>query len=175
MPGKGRLYVFWTLWFHAHLEMLICLCAPLWFGYRRNLIPHKAKWFQCPEKGGFETKSQLRSRLTLSLLSFSHIWLLKSHSQHPWQTMPKYKRAQRGRGQVCSLALQPAKSTTLCISGSFTHPVSNSRFSSGLGFHWHHLHCSEFSLQPLVYIFLDPEKWLQCLTHIWSQDWVIVL
>lgn len=152
---------------HGDVDLPLCSLV-IW-------ILKKAKWFQCPEKGFGTSLSQLRSRSTLSPLSFSHIWLLKGHSQHPWQTMPTYKRAQRGRGQVCCLALQPAKSTTLCISGSFTHPVSNSGSLQArvfidtiyivLNFH-HSLLCTFFRIL---------KNWHQCLTHTWSQDWVIVL
>lgn len=52
-------------------------------------------------------------------------------------------------GQMLCLASECAISTTLCISVSFIHPVINSSFSAGLGFHWNqryivflNFHCS---------------------------------
>jgi hypothetical protein len=150
--------IFLLLFFqNIHLKMLICLCAPWLLGYWRNLISHNVKWFQCPEKAGAHglvEPSAVQADF-VSIVSWSRLTPQESLSADMAHCAKVYGCTKRwGAGALPGTATCQIYYTlhfwlfhppgfqlqALCRFGFSSKP---------------HVHCSEFSLQLLAYIFLD--------------------
>lgn len=125
---------------YTHLKMLICLCA-----HSVAWVLNKSYITPCASKSNAWRMQSLMALPEPNAVQVDFVSIVSSSHLSPQESLladvancAKVYGCTKRWGQVLCLASDPARSTMLCFSGSFIHPVSNSSCSISLGFYWSH-------------------------------------